>query len=43
MSTRRKFFVLLCVLALAGAAVSVSGQAKMLPPGPAFNNTATMA
>jgi ABC-type sugar transport system substrate-binding protein len=42
MRTRRKFFVLLCVLALAGTAVSVSGQAKMLPPGPSFNSTATM-
>jgi ribose transport system substrate-binding protein len=46
MSTSRKLVVLLCVLALAGTAVWASGTGeakKKLPPGPAFDSTATMS
>ena len=45
MSTSRKFIVLLCVLALAATAAWATGAGeakKKLPPGPAFDSTATM-
>jgi ribose transport system substrate-binding protein len=46
MSTNRKLIVLLCVLALVGAGVWAAGTTevkKQLPPGPAFDSTATAA
>lgn len=45
MSTSRKIIVLLCVLVLAAGAAWASGAGeakKALPPGPAFDSTATM-